>query len=99
MPRKNRCTALALALVLLLGLAGQAAMARPLQRQAAANDTTAGDFLAAAWAWITAQWTGLGQVLAAPVRAVTGAWVKDTGGSDPNGHAGSCPIRGGGTPP
>jgi opacity protein-like surface antigen len=99
MPRKNRSTALALALVLLLGLAGQAAMARPLQRHAAVNNTNAGDFLAAAWAWFTAQWSGLGQVVAAPARAVTGASPTGSGGSDPNGGGSNCLLPGPGTPP
>jgi hypothetical protein len=101
MPRKNRCTALVLALALLVGLAGQAAVALPLGgHRSAANETSAGDFLATAWAWLTAQWSNLGQVVAAPARVVTGAWVKVSPGGDPNGGSGNCSHPGApGTPP
>jgi hypothetical protein len=99
MPRKNRRTALVLALALLVGLAGQAAVALPLGHRPAVNESSAGDFLAAAWAWLTAQWSSLGHVVAAPARVVTGVWEKTSGGGDPNGGGHSCVLPGPGTPP
>jgi hypothetical protein len=99
MPRKNRSTALVLALALLLGLAGQAAMALPQGHRAATNETSAGDLLAAAWAWLTAQWSNLGQVVTAPARAVGGVSVKTGPTTDPGGHPGNCIQPGPGTPP
>jgi hypothetical protein len=83
MPRKNRCTALALVFALLVCLAGQAAVALPLAGpRAAANDTTAGDFLSAAWAWLANHWANLGNAIAARPAPVA---VEKTGsGGDPN---------------
>ena len=99
MPRKNRRTALVLVLALLVGLAGQAAVALPPGHRSAANETSAGDLLAAAWAWLTAQWSSLGHAAAAPARLVTGVWEKGSGGSDPNGGQGHCIVPAPGTPP
>ncbi|HYL05090.1 MAG TPA: hypothetical protein VE075_03570 [Thermoanaerobaculia bacterium] len=83
MPRKNRCTALALVFALLVCLAGQAAAAMPLAGpRTAANDSTAGDFLGAAWAWIASHWANLGNAVAA--RPAPTAVEKSGGGSDPN---------------
>jgi hypothetical protein len=83
MPRKNRCTALALVFALVVCLAGQAAAALPLASpRAAASDSTAGDLLGAVWAWLSSHWDGLGNAVAA--RPGPGS-VKGAGGGDPNG--------------
>lgn len=84
MPRKNRCTALAVVFALLVCLAGQAAVALPLAGpRAAVNDSTAGDFLSAAWAWLAGHWANLGNAIAA--RPAPAASEKSAGGADPNG--------------
>jgi hypothetical protein len=86
MPRKNRCTALAVVFALLVCLAGQAAAALPLAGpRAAANDTTAGDFLSALWVWLANHWANLGNAVAA--RPAPTAWEKNGSGVDPNGGA------------
>jgi hypothetical protein len=90
MPRNNRRTALVLALALLVGLAGQAAAALPLGPRSAASETSTGDFLAAVWAWLTAQWSGLGHAAVSTSHPVTGAWEKDGSHTDPNGHPANC---------
>jgi hypothetical protein len=96
MPRKNRCTALALVFALLVCLAGQAAVAAPLV-QRAANDSTAGDVLGAVWAWLASQWANFGNVVAGPARPAPTATEKSAGGTDPNSgphFAGHLVIRG-----
>ncbi|HVR07435.1 MAG TPA: hypothetical protein VMW75_05260 [Thermoanaerobaculia bacterium] len=86
MPRKNRCTALALVFALLVCLAGQAAMAMPLAgSRLAAVDSTGGDFLGAVWAWLVSHLPGLDKAPAA--RPATTAVEKSGGGSDPNSGA------------
>ena|SRR5260370_25728578 len=83
MPRKNRCTALALVFALVVCLAGQAAAALPLAGpRAAAGESTAGNILGAVWAWLASQWAGLGNAVAA--RPGPGS-VMGAGGTDPNG--------------
>ncbi|HEV3456430.1 MAG TPA: hypothetical protein VHG32_07705 [Thermoanaerobaculia bacterium] len=89
MPRKNRCTALALVFALVVCLAGQAAAALPLASpRAAASDSTAGDFIGAVWAWLSSHWEGLGNAVAA--RPAATAVEKSAGGSDPNGGSHSA---------
>ena len=83
MPRKNCCTALVLVFALLVCLAGQAAAAMPLAGpRTAANDSTAGDFLGATWAWIASHFPGLDNAVAA--RPAPTAVEKSAGGTDPN---------------
>jgi hypothetical protein len=81
MPRKIRCLSLAISLIVLAGLLGQAAQAAPLAQGARFNDTSAGDYLASVWGWFTAKVNGLGHIA---FRQASGAWEKDGGGSDPN---------------
>jgi len=96
MPRKNRCTALVLVLVLLGCLAGQAA-ALPLgSARAAANESTGGDLLSAVWGWLVDRWPSLGHVITGPAGHGPGAVEKDGSATDPNGahnHAGLTGIQ------
>jgi hypothetical protein len=94
MPRKNRSTALVVVLALLVSLASQAAVALPLGSRSA-NDTVAGDFLSAAWGWLTGQLAGLGHAVTVQATHVPGAWAKTGSTSDPNnGHRASCRFSG-----
>ena len=98
MPRKKRCTALVLSLVLIAGIASQAAAAFPLGgSRAAVNDTTAG-LLGAVWGWLTGQWANLGHLVAVQTQHVTGVWQKTGPGISPNGGSG-CSQPPASTPP
>jgi hypothetical protein len=98
MPRKNRCTALAVVFALLVCLAGQAAaVAMPFAGpRAAVNHTAAGDLVGAVWAWLASQWADLGNVVASPARPGLTAVEKVGSGGDPNGggHRTHIGIRG-----
>jgi hypothetical protein len=87
MPRKMHCFCLVLALTLLAGLVGQAAQALPVVPRATFTDTTAGDFFTAIWSWIADNLVGLGHPVATAAQQSPSSRVKDTGASDPNGHA------------
>jgi hypothetical protein len=86
MPRKIRCTALVVVLLLLSGLIGQAAAALPLGPRAAFSDTNAGDFFAAFWDWLAARWASFSHAVAIQAQPVGGAWEKAGSNQDPNGR-------------
>jgi hypothetical protein len=85
MPRKNRGPAVVLVLSLLIGLAGQAALALPLgSRPAIAESGAAESYLAAFWGWLAERWSNLSQGLATPAQQPNRVWEKSAAGSDPN---------------
>ena len=84
MPRKNRGPALILVLALLVGLAGQVAVAQPPGTRSAIAESSAG-VLAGVWGWLTERWSSLGQALGTPAQLPNRVWLKTGSNIEPNG--------------